>query len=113
MAWYLLQGRPTFQYNFEAHARTTVAASEALSPGVHTLGLRLDRAEGPGAAADVSLTLDGAEVASGRIDRTIDDRFSLDESFDVGSDTGTPVSDVYQTPNHFTGGLREFDLRLR
>jgi hypothetical protein len=34
---------------------------------------------------------DGKQVAQGKIERTIPVRFSLDETLDVGMDTGTPV----------------------
>ena len=36
-----------------------------------------------------TLSVDGNKVASGRIEKTQPLRFSLDESFDVGMDTGT------------------------
>jgi arylsulfatase len=32
-------------------------------------------------------------------------RFSFDETFDVGKDTGTPVSEDYDVPFKFTGIL--------
>ena len=54
--------------------------------------------------------VDGAEVARGRVPRTLPFRFSLDESFDVGADTGTPVTDAYRSPNTFGGTLRELRI---
>ena len=41
-------------------------------------------------------------------------RFSLDETFDVGEDTGTPVSEIYanQMPYQFTGTLKRFAVVL-
>jgi arylsulfatase len=45
--------------------------------------------------------VDGSQVAQGPIARTVSIRFSLDETFDVGEDTGTPVVEHYvdQMPN--------------
>jgi hypothetical protein len=41
-------------------------------------------------------------------------RFSLDESFDVGEDTGTPVVEDYadKMPYRFTGTLKKFVVVL-
>jgi arylsulfatase len=41
-------------------------------------------------------------------------RFSLDETFDVGEDTGTPVLEEYaaKMPFHFTGTLKKFGVVL-
>ena len=48
---------------------------------------------------------DGKQVAAGRIDATMPGRFSFDETFDVGEDTGTPVSKDYDVPFRFTGKI--------
>jgi hypothetical protein len=53
-------------------------------------------------------------VAEGRIELTQPLRFSLDESFDVGQDTGTPVIDEYddKMPFRFSGTLKKVDIDL-
>ncbi len=50
----------------------------------------------------------------GAIPQTIPVRFSLDETFDVGEDTGTPVVEDYvdAMPFRFTGTLRRFVVVL-
>jgi arylsulfatase len=40
-----------------------------------------------------TLYLDGRELTSGRVEKTVPMIFSADETTDVGSDSGTPVSD--------------------
>jgi hypothetical protein len=35
-----------------------------------------------------------------------------DENFDIGADTGTPVSDDYQVPFKFTGTLEKLTLTI-
>ena len=56
--------------------------------------------------------MDGKPVADGKIPRTIPFRVSADETFDVSEDTGTPVSEDYKVPFHFTGTLNKLVVRL-
>jgi len=61
-----------------------------------------------------TLKVDGQKVAESRIELTQPLRFSLDESFDVGQDTGSPVIDEYDAkmPFRFTGTLNKLDIDL-
>jgi arylsulfatase len=34
-------------------------------------------------------------------------KYSADETFDIGADTGTPVSADYASPNRFTGTIKK------
>jgi hypothetical protein len=56
--------------------------------------------------------VDGSEVAKGRIGKTILGRFSADETFDTGEDTGSPVSDLYRAPFRFAGTIRKLQIDL-
>jgi arylsulfatase len=38
---------------------------------------------------------------------------SADETFDVGKDAGSPVSNDYQSPNPYTGTLRKVEVNLQ
>jgi arylsulfatase len=38
-------------------------------------------------------------------------RFSFDETFDVGEDTGTPVSEDYDVPFKFTGQIEKLVIK--
>jgi hypothetical protein len=69
---------------------------------------------GIGKGATGTLFVDGKQVAQGPISRTIPTRFSLDETFDVGEDTGTPVVEDYvdKMPFAFTGTLKKFVVVL-
>lgn len=53
--------------------------------------------------------MDGKQAGQGKIERTIPVRFSLDETMDVGQDTGTPVIEEYvnRMPFAFTGTLEK------
>jgi len=61
-----------------------------------------------------TLSVDGKQVAQSHIERTVCCRFSLDETFDVGSDTGSPVIEDYdsQMPFRFTGTLEKLTIEL-
>jgi len=51
-------------------------------------------------------------VAEGRVERTLAYRISIDESFDVGEDSGTPVNHTYDVPFRFTGSLDKVTIDL-
>jgi arylsulfatase len=51
-------------------------------------------------------------VASGRIEKTVLGRFSADETFDTGEDTGSPVSDLYKAPFRFGGTMKKVEIDL-
>jgi arylsulfatase len=67
---------------------------------------------GVGKGGTVTLFVNGAAVATGRVDRTEPARFSADETFDIGRDTGSPVSSDYQSPFPFTGTLKKVEITL-
>jgi len=46
------------------------------------------------------------------VDKTILGRFSADETFDTGLDTGSPVSNLYQSPFKFTGTLNKIEINI-
>ena len=50
---------------------------------------------GVGKGATVTLLVDEQQVAEGQVPQSVPARFSLDETFDVGADTGTPVDEIY------------------
>jgi hypothetical protein len=114
---YLLAGKPIFHYNLVGVQRTTVADQNNLAPGKHTIVVDF-KYDGPGLGKSGTATLlvDGEEVASGTIPRTIPFRISADETLDFGEDTGTPlsepVSEDYQVPFKLTGTLNKVIITL-
>jgi arylsulfatase len=105
-ALYLEKGKPVFHYNFCDVAHYEVAGKDALAPGKHTI--KMDFAYdggGIGKGGDATVTVDGKEVAKGRIGKTVPIRVSFDEGLDVGEDTGTPVNLSYDVPFKFTGKI--------
>jgi hypothetical protein len=56
--------------------------------------------------------VDGEKVASEHLPQTIAYRMSLDETLDIGEDTGTPVSEDYKVPFKFTGKLDKVTINI-
>lgn len=54
------------------------------------------------------------KVAEGNLDQTVSGSFSLSETFDVGVDNGTPVSNDYKQKDHFpyTGQIDKVTINL-
>ncbi len=112
---YLLQGKPVFTYNFFDLERTRWEAQEALAPGKHTLVFDF-KYDGPGFGKGGTgvLTVDEKEVGSKKVPHTIPFILTIDETFDVGVDTRTPVDDKdYQVPFRFTGKLGKLTVELK
>jgi hypothetical protein len=57
--------------------------------------------------------VNGSKVGEGRIDKTVPVVFSTDDTFDVGTDWGTPVSPTYQPPFEFTGTLNQVTIEAK
>jgi len=59
------------------------------------------------------LKVDGKEVASKRMERTLPAILQWDESFDIGSDTLTGVNDAdYQPPFALTAKLNKLTIKV-
>jgi len=104
---YLLEGKPVFHYNLAGVAHYNVAGKDKLAPGKHTVLFDFKYDGGLGKGGLGTLQVDGKTVATGRIERTLPFRLSLDETLDCGEDTGTSVSEDYHVPFKFTGTLRK------
>jgi arylsulfatase A-like enzyme len=118
---YLLKGKPVFDYNFLALKQTRweggVTADDLfarpLTPGKHTIVFDF-KYDGPGLAKGGTgvLSVDGHELSKKTIEHTIPLLMSVDETFDVGMDTRTPVDDSYEVPFRFTGKIDKLMFKL-
>jgi arylsulfatase len=110
---YLKAGRPTFVYNYLGVERPSFSGDTPLGKGKATLGVRFDYdGGGMGKGGTVTLTVDGATVASGRLERTVPIQFSITEGLDVGMDNGSAVDWTYRLPFHFTGRIEEVTVEV-
>jgi len=104
---YVHEGRAAYAYNYFGLTVHRVIAPERLTPGRHEIRLGFDYdGGGVGKGGTASLSVDGRQVADGRVDATIPYYFAFDETFDVGLDRASPVTDDYPVvDNEFTGTL--------
>jgi arylsulfatase len=113
----LLQGKPLFAYacSNQPKYKWKVQAAQPLPPGNHIVRVAFKYdGGGIGRGATATLLVDERPAGELKIPRTIPIRFSLDETFDVGEDTGTPVIEDYaeKMPFRFTGTLQKFVVVL-
>jgi len=111
---YLLKGKPVFLYNLLDKERFRWSGQEALAPGKHTIVFGFTCGGlGFGRGGTGVLKVDDREVANQKIPRTVPFLLTLDETFDIGMDTRTPVDDNdYQVPFHFTGKIAKLTFKL-
>jgi len=122
---YLLKGKPVFLWNLLDLKRIRWEAPEKLAPGKHTLeydfkygGLGLatlafNNISGIGRSGTGTFKVDGKEVATHKLEHTVPLTLPWDETFDIGSDTGTPVCDEdYQVPFRFTGIINKLTFAI-
>jgi arylsulfatase len=114
---YLNDGRPVFCYNLANAQLTYIRADQALAPGTHAVRFEFEKDSASsqqfGAGGTGRLYVDDQPVAEGKIPRTAAFGYSLDETFDVGCDKGSPVTDEYPPLAAFTGQISKitFDLK--
>jgi arylsulfatase len=123
--FYLVKGKPVYTWNLVDLKRVRWEGTEALSPGKHTLvfefkydglgmgTLAFNSMSGLGRSGTGVLKVDGKEVSTVKMEQTIPTTIQWDETFDIGSDTGTPVDDKdYQVPFAFTGKLAKLTIDI-
>ncbi|HUO71112.1 MAG TPA: hypothetical protein VMU39_10070 [Solirubrobacteraceae bacterium] len=111
---YLRHGRPAYCYNLFGMTRFHVEGADVVPAGDHQL--RVEFAYdgcGFGKGGTATLYLDGEQVGQGRVDATVPMIFSVDETADVGQDTGTTVSDRYTSEgSRFTGTIEWVEIDI-
>ena len=112
-ALYVKGRRPVYEYNWFSQARYKATSSQPLPEGPATIRVEFVSDGGVGKGGRVELYVNDKKVGETRVDKTVPGRFSADETFDIGVDTGSPVSADYKSPNAFTGTIKKvtFDLK--
>lgn len=113
---YILKGKPVFTYNLLMllSARWMGDGDRPLTPGKHTIVFDF-KYDGPGIAKGGTgvLKVDGKEIRTLKLPKTIPFLLPADETFDVGVDTRTGVNDLdYQVPFRFNGKLKQLTFNL-
>jgi len=123
--FYLLKGKPVFLWNLIDLKRIKWEGPDALTPGKHTvefdfkydgLGigtLAFNNMSGLAGSGTGVLKVDGKEVQTIKMERTLPMILQWDESFDIGSDTLTGVNDAdYQPPFTLTAKLNKLTIKV-
>jgi hypothetical protein len=122
--FYLLKGKPVFLWNLIDLERIKWESPDALSPGRHTVEfdfkyegmgvgtLEYNNFSGLGQPGTGTLKVDGKEVDTKRMPKTLPMILQWDESFDIGSDTLTGVNDAdYKPPFPLTAKLNKLTIK--
>ncbi|GLY71294.1 arylsulfatase [Amycolatopsis taiwanensis] len=106
------EGRPEFVYRAFETGTVELAGKRPLTVGEHVVEVDLDYdGGGRGRGAWITLRVDGAELGRDRTERTPRGFFSIDETFDVGATTGSPVGN-FPRVFPFTGELHKVEFVL-
>jgi arylsulfatase len=118
---YLLKGKPVFVYNllnlkryrWEGGVGGGDWLGDSLKPGKHTVVFDF-KYDGPGFGKGGTgvLLVDGKELSRQKVEHTIPFLMAIDESFDIGIDTRTPVDDSYKLPFRFSGTINKLTFKL-
>jgi arylsulfatase len=107
---YVKDDRLVYEYNAFNEDRSIIESNGAIPEGEVELQAVYEVNEDK--PATVTLFVNGEQVGQGPVSRTHPGQFSLSETFDVGEDTGTPVSKNYTRDNAFSGNLDKVVVAL-
>jgi hypothetical protein len=111
---YLHEGKPKYCHNLAGLMHFYVEGDTQVPAGTHQVRMEFTY-DGGGLAkgGTAALFIDGSPVGDGRIDATVPMIYSGDETCDIGSDTGTPVSEDYSgDSSRFTGKVNWVELHI-
>jgi arylsulfatase len=121
---YLLKGKPVFTWNLLDLKRVKWTSDLPLTrrhtivydfnyDGLGFATLAFNNMSGLGRPGTGVLKVDGKVVSTQTMDHTIPLTLPWDETFDIGSDTGTPIDDQdYQVPFPFTGKIDKLTIAV-
>ncbi len=109
---YVKDSKPVYEYNWFLQERYKISSSEKLPVGPSIIRFEFTHDGGFGKGGRGKLYINDKKVGEGRIENTIPVRYSAEETFDTGCDTGSPVSDSYEAPFTFTGTLKKVEIDI-
>jgi arylsulfatase len=104
---YMKDGYLCYEFNLFEVQRTKLKSKEKLPTGKVKMEVESRLTAKIGGPMDVSLKVNGTEVAQGQVPATMSLHFSSNSTFDIGTDLGSPVSLDYfdQAPFAFNGTI--------
>jgi arylsulfatase A-like enzyme len=111
---YCKAGKLKYCYSYFGIKYSFIEGKEAIPAGQHQVRMEFAYdGGGPGMGGTMTLYIDGKSVGQGRIEQTEPAIFSADETFDIGRETGSPVSPDY-TPrgSKFSGEVNWVEIDI-
>jgi hypothetical protein len=110
---YVQDGKPVYHFNWFDEARTVITSSENVPAGKSTVRMDFAYDGGElGSGGTATLFINNKKVGAERIEKTVPGRFGIG-TFDVGMDTGSPVSNAYKPPFAFNGEIHKVRVELK
>jgi len=104
---FMKDGKLHWEHNYYNETHYRVSSSEAIPPGHHVLSaeIKVDKQGKFGTGGSTTLRLGKKNIGEGRFEQQVAGYFTVNEGFDIGCDTCSPVSDMYKSPFAFTGTI--------
>lgn len=111
-ALYVKEGRLKYCYNYMAVKKNYVESNMVIPKGKHQVRMEFTYdGGGIGKGGTATLYIDGKAVGKSRIEATVSNTFSLDETTDIGEETGTAVAeDMSIEESKFSGKIKWVQL---
>lgn len=112
-ALFVRDGKPIYEYNLNGENRYRITSSEQLPLSDKSAIRIVFKCDGDVMKGGrVTMFLNDKNVAEGRVEMSGSPRSDLAETFDIGLDSGSPVSDQYVSPYKFTGVIDRVEVIL-
>jgi arylsulfatase len=109
-AMFVRNNRLVYVYNYLSMERTIIRSSEEVPPGESTLSMKFTKTGN--FQGDAEIFINGKSVGKATVEKTIPATFSIEETFDVGEDTGSPImEDTYAVPFR-SSGLKKLTVKV-
>lgn len=107
-------GHVVYEYNMMIIENYSMRSAEPLSAGRHSIKVSTN-IDGPGKPGVATISIDGDIIGTVKLDRTVPAAFTATESFDVGIDLGSPVSQIYddRRPFEFDGEIKSLRVESK
>ncbi|MGF1491838.1 MAG: arylsulfatase [Microcoleaceae cyanobacterium] len=112
---YMDQGQINYEYNMLLIEKYKTQTAK-IPAGKHRIEVETTfQSPKPISPADVVIRVDGQEAAKVTVQRTVPAAFTASETFDVGTDLGSPVSTDYdeRRPFAFSGKINEVEVQMK
>jgi hypothetical protein len=98
-----------WEHNYYNEIHYRVTSTEQIPPGrrVRSAEVTVDDENTAGVGGTVTLRIGKKTIREGRFEQQVAGYFTANETFDVGCDTCSPVSDLYESPFAFTGTINK------